>query len=599
MKESWVQLSKARMLLKKLTERLTFVRFAILLAFAVGLGTGLTAARLSANWHPDLSSTANSFLIYWGSDPQPIVAADSSAGTEIANNQDDQDDQEDQEDEDVEVADAVELSGAPKSVTDDSVEDLTGDVVSKDLNLLDPLSSLNLGTSDALTNTGITDDQEDDQNEIVASEDDIPDSLRAEFRIDANEVVILNMAGLSFMAPEVPELEEAIAFNRDSILGDHENRISEDFQIPTGLRKRVGFWFDIYSTYDSNHKIIHHALYPWIVYKVVDVSYIINGETPRHLWLRREKADRAVKKEALRICATLSRLAHRRNLKNLSDSEQEMVDLLKPLGGDVQKQARLALRSVRVQTGQKNFFADGIRISSGYMKTMENIFRAQKMPVELTRIPFVESSFNKRATSKVGALGIWQFMGNTGRKYMMVNGAIDERSSPFKATEAAARLLKENHLILHHSWPLAVTAWNHGPPGVRRAIARTGSKDLATIISHYRSRSFDFASANFYSEFLGALYAERYSDQIFGQIERMPEKELTLVKLSRAVRFNELLKVSGLTLTDLLALNPELSKAAKTNILLPRGFRLHVPESIIENLSKLFALNPPTRKGNS
>ncbi|RYF36199.1 MAG: hypothetical protein EOO38_28005, partial [Cytophagaceae bacterium] len=56
-----------------------------------------------------------------------------------------------------------------------------------------------------------------------------------------------------------------------------------------------------------------------------------------------------------------------------------------------------------------------------------------------------------------------------GRKFMIVNDSIDERRSPFKASEAAARLLKENHLILRRSWPLAVTAWNHGPGGVRKA----------------------------------------------------------------------------------------------------------------------------------
>src|SRR5207253_2957861 len=99
--------------------------------------------------------------------------------------------------------------------------------------------------------------------------------------------------------------------------------------------------------------------------------------------------------------------------------------------------------------GQKNFFEEGLKISGAYFKEMENIFAKQKLPIELTRLPLVESSFNHFATSKDGAAGIWQFMGDTGRKFMLVNDQIDERRSPFKATEAAARLLKENHMILY------------------------------------------------------------------------------------------------------------------------------------------------------
>jgi membrane-bound lytic murein transglycosylase D len=220
---------------------------------------------------------------------------------------------------------------------------------------------------------------------------------------------------------------------------------------------------------------------------------------------------------------------------------------------------------------------------------MEAIFKRYKLPTELTRIPFVESSFNDHATSKVGASGIWQFMGNTGRKFMLVDGVIDERRSPLKATEAAARLLKENHMILYRSWPLAITAWNHGPGGIRKASQKAGSRDLAQIIARYRSRSFDFASSNFYSEFLAALHAEKYSHEIFENLDREEHLDLQLVKLSRSVRVSDLLRVSKLSLTDFLTINPELKTAARRNLLLPRGFRLHVPQHLLRDIESLFA----------
>ena len=449
--------------------------------------------------------------------------------------------------------------------------------------------SAELADNSAVTSS----DDEDDSDDVADAEElEIPDSLRLETNTDPFVASVLgpiaNVEGL--LAGEAAPVAKTLVFDRDAVLLDHSTRIGEDFHVPPELKDRVGFWFDVYSKYDSNHRIIHNSMYPWIVYKVVDVSYIVDSDVPAHLWMRRMKADLLVKKEALQIRATLSRLAHRKTFNKLNEQEQALADQLAPLGGNLRRQAMLALHSVRVQTGQKDFFTSGLEVSNRYLSQMEKIFKAHKMPVELTRIPFVESSFNKKATSKVGASGIWQFMNGTGRKYMMVDGAIDERVSPYKATEAAARLLKENHLILYHSWPLAVTAWNHGPTGLRKAISHAGSKDLGKIIARYHSRSFDFASSNFYSEFLAALHAERYSDEIFGNIEREPYVELEVVKLARSVRFSELLKVSGLSRDEFLSSNPELANVAKKNLLLPRGFRLHIPESALENLQSLFAV---------
>ena len=440
------------------------------------------------------------------------------------------------------------------------------------------------------------DDETDDDTAIVY---EIPESLRADSVSEGRIISMYHQLGLIETILPGYGLEKTLGLGRDSILDDSENRMSKDFKIDDELRPRVSFWFDVYSKYDSNHRIVHHSLYPWIVYKVIDVSMIINSDQPRHLWLRRQRADRLVKEETLKVRAALKKLSLRRDMSKMSETEKEVAETLKPLGGNLRKQALHALRTVRVQTGQRDFFIEGLRISSRYLGTMEKIFAAHGMPKELTRIPLVESSFNKQATSKVGASGIWQFMNGTGRKYMMVDGAIDERRSPFKATEAAARLLKENHLILHHSWPLAVTAWNHGPSGVRKAMAKAGSRDLAKIIARYRSRSFDFASSNFYSEFLGALYAERYSDEIFGELDRHPTEDLQAVKLSRSVRFAELLKFSGMTKDDFLAINPDLAQAAKRNLTIPRGFRLHIPEWALDNLDQLFALYKEKTKRES
>jgi membrane-bound lytic murein transglycosylase D len=389
-------------------------------------------------------------------------------------------------------------------------------------------------------------------------------------------------------------------FDREAVLNDSDHRIAEDFSIPANLRDRAGFWFDIYTKYDSEKRVIHHARFPWIIYKVVDVTPIIFADKPNRRWMRNEKADKLVKDEQGKIKAAIRSLARNPKKTELNEYEILVKEALSKLGGDLKKEANHAVGEVRIQMGQRNFFSEGLEVSPRYITTMEHIFESNNLPVDLTRIPFVESSFNKQATSKVGASGIWQFMNNTGRKFMIVDSSIDERRSPFKATEGAARLLKENHLILHREWPLAITAWNHGPGGMRKAMKAAGSRDLGTIIARYHSRSFDFASSNFYCEFLGALHAERYNREIFGELEREEKLDLLAFKLPRRTKLNDILRVANLSNDQFFTMNPEIRSTSK-NMSLPKGFRVHVTDKARVGIERLFSIasaNSP-RSNNS
>ena len=492
------------------------------------------------------------------------------------------------------------LSSAVTSVLSFHKSQLIGDSSAGDTDI-----SLDDAVGAATTATELSEDDNDqpEVNEFAQDEDDdtspIALATPAPVKQDIDLSYMTNMLTQAmspetrFVEAEQPVVSPDWEFDRDEVLDDKDNRIAKDFHIPALLHDRVGFWFDVYTKWDNNHRIIHNSRYPWIVFEVVDVKSIVEAELPKHQWMRVEKADKLVKADAEKVRKALRTLSKKRPGAKLTDEEQSVADALAPLGGDVHKQAARALGEVRIQTGQRNFFQGGLTVSQSYLNTMEEIFKKQKLPMELTRIPLVESSFNKTATSKVGASGIWQFMGNTGRKFMLVNDVIDERRSPFKASEAAARLLKENHLILRHSWPLAITAWNHGPGGVRKAAKAAGSFDLGVIVKKYRSRSFDFASSNFYSEFLAALHAERYSDLTFPPMEHAIPLELEVVRLHKAVHVKELLKVTGMTMDDFLMINPDLSSVAKRNLQVPIGFRVHVPTATRMILDKRFAIGIP------
>ena len=137
-------------------------------------------------------------------------------------------------------------------------------------------------------------------------------------------------------------------------------------------------------------------------------------------------------------------------------------------------------------------------------------------PGALALLPLVESSY-ENARSSAAALGVWQFTRATSRNYLQVSKRVDERLDPVKSAHAAAKLLNDNYDALG-TWPLAITAYNHGRGGMLRAKDAHGS-DLPTIINEYRSPLFGYASMNFYAEFLAAADVYEHRAEYFGPLD--------------------------------------------------------------------------------
>jgi membrane-bound lytic murein transglycosylase D len=187
-----------------------------------------------------------------------------------------------------------------------------------------------------------------------------------------------------------------------------------------------------------------------------------------------------------------------------------------------------ARHRVRCQIGQRDRFRAGLVRSGAYIDQMRAIFSAHGLPADLAFLPHVESSFNTNAYSKFGAAGMWQFTRSTGKRFMTVDYVLDERRDPIVAAQAAARLLKENHDRLG-SWPLAITAYNHGAAGMQRAKAAHG--DYPAIFTSYKGRTFKFASRNFYSEFLAARRVASDYRRYFGDLALAAPKPSRSVSL--------------------------------------------------------------------
>jgi membrane-bound lytic murein transglycosylase D len=168
---------------------------------------------------------------------------------------------------------------------------------------------------------------------------------------------------------------------------------------------------------------------------------------------------------------------------------------------------------------------------------------------------------------------MWQFMPDTGKKFLRITDAVDERRDPMASTRAAARLLKENRQILGN-WPLAVTAYNHGTEGIFRAIDVVGTQDLVEIIRRYQSPAFGFASKNFYAEFLAAVDIARNSEVHFPFLRPHPPWSFHEIEVKRTVSIQSVLKPAAISQSDFFEWNPALSPTVK---MIPAGYRVNIP----------------------
>jgi len=214
------------------------------------------------------------------------------------------------------------------------------------------------------------------------------------------------------------------------------------------------------------------------------------------------------------------------------------------------------------------------------MAAIQEEFESQGLAKELANLAYIESSFNLLARSKVGASGVFQIMPATGEQYLVMMEGVDERNDPIKAAKAAAKLLRFNHSMLG-TWPLAITAYNHGVGGIRRAMRATGSNDLVYLINNYTSPSFQFASKNFYTGFLGMLATLQDAERIFPEIPKVEPLAFEKVRLGTWTNIPTIKKRYNLSNEDIAAYNPDITRTfIRSGGTLPRGYVLKIPAQI-------------------
>ena len=351
---------------------------------------------------------------------------------------------------------------------------------------------------------------------------------------------------------------------------------AETFPRPGSLEPQIRFWRDVFGSYSRYQVVLHDTVDLDKIYAVLD--FRSSGD------LGPIALDQLIRDETDAEMAHLRRIFRKLddagpNPTGLDADEQRIFDLYRADTSRTKFRDAADDKRLRSQRGLREKFANGLRIAHRYLPEMERIFREEGLPVELTRLPLVESCFNVEAYSKVGAAGIWQFMPGTGRLYAMdVNALVDERRDPIASTRGAARFLRHNYEGLEEEWPLAITAYNHGPAGVRRAIEETGTTDIGVIVERYHGPAFGFASRNFYAEFVAALDVDKHREAYFGDLDVEKPDSTRVVPLDRPVGIEVAARMAGTDRETVASLNPALMDPVvdgKRNI--PAGYGLRLP----------------------
>ena len=333
---------------------------------------------------------------------------------------------------------------------------------------------------------------------------------------------------------------------------------------PPELERDVQFWVRVYTEVDTNGGFLHDQYNLAVIYEAL--RFAPNTSS-------RER-ERIVDQRRSHYAAALRRIAAAKD-GPLSDEDQHIKDMWGAEGTP----SRLleATDDIRFQLGQADRFREGLVRSGAWETHIAETLANLGLPPELAALPHVESSFNPAAYSKVGAAGLWQFMRSTGRRFMRIDSAVDDRLDPFRSTEAAAQLLAYNYRILG-TWPLAITAYNHGAAGVRHAKDTLGTDDIVKIVRNYNGKTFGFASRNFYVSFLAALEVDHNPDKYFGSFEKQSEAKFQEVIVPGYVNINSLeraLKIDGVKLR---ALNPALLRSVWDGQRhVPKSYRLRLP----------------------
>ena len=189
-----------------------------------------------------------------------------------------------------------------------------------------------------------------------------------------------------------------------------------------------------------------------------------------------------------------------------------------------------------------------------YIPIFEEALDYYGLPLELKHLPVIESALEPKAKSPAGAVGLWQFMLATGKRYdLKVNSLIDERQDPYKSSWAAARYLRDLYKI-YRDWNLVIAAYNCGPTNVNKAIHRAnGVRDYWTIYPYLPSETRGYVPAFIAANYIMNYYCEH---NICPMKTKIPITTDT-VTIMRDLHMQQVAELCNIDVEAIQALNPQ------------------------------------------
>ena len=189
-----------------------------------------------------------------------------------------------------------------------------------------------------------------------------------------------------------------------------------------------------------------------------------------------------------------------------------------------------------------------------YFPMMEEILDKYKMPLELKYLAIVESALNPSARSRAGAVGLWQFMYSTGKMQgLKISSYVDERSDPYKSTEAACQFLQFLY-DMFGDWQMVLAAYNSGPGNVSKAIRRSGGKTTYWEVRPYLPRE----TQGYVPAFIAVNYVMTHAEEhnLYPIAPRMTYADIDTVNVKAELSFQQIAKVLNITVEEIQYLNP-------------------------------------------
>jgi membrane-bound lytic murein transglycosylase D len=257
--------------------------------------------------------------------------------------------------------------------------------------------------------------------------------------------------------------------------------------IPREHEKNVMFWRDIYSYFDSKHILIHSKKDLGNVFMVVNLTNLyklesrpIVAEIKKNRIMRKKVQD---VKDEINKCYLGNKCKYKLNKKISQNS---------------------LYRSLRTQTGQLDILKKGVKRFQVYKNSIYEIIKNTNSNPEWIAIPFLESSFNSKAISKVGATGAWQIMSYVGKRMMPINKYMDTRKNPVISAYAGLKILRENRIITKNE-DIAIISYNSGLRNyflLKKKFKKSKFKTNEYLkLSRSKNKNFNFASENFLLEY--------------------------------------------------------------------------------------------------